>query len=298
MLETLGACPICKSEQREHFLRCKDYTVSGELFDIQECSNCAFRYTDPRPKEDQLGGYYESEDYISHSNKGKTPIHLIYKFVRQFTIRMKHQLVNRAAGEEPKKILDHGCGTGEFLAHCQKKGWECYGLEPDEGARQQAAQALGDRVAQPGTLWRLEDDAFTIVTLWHVLEHVPDLQGTVKELKRVLAPNGKLLIAVPNCSAPDAQHYEAYWAAYDVPRHLYHFRPPDIRRLFEEKEMKVTEVQPMRLDAIYASMLSEKYQGRSALKGIWNGIRSNWKADRSSENYSAQLYFIEHKHPS
>jgi 2-polyprenyl-3-methyl-5-hydroxy-6-metoxy-1,4-benzoquinol methylase len=141
----------------------------------------------------------------------------------------------------------------------------------------------------------LESDRFSIVTLWHVLEHVPHLQGTVEELKRVLAPQGKLLIAVPNCSSPDAQHYGAYWAAYDVPRHLYHFRPPDIRRIFEKNGMHVQEVRPMILDAIYVSMLSEKYKESSPLKGIWNGLRSNQKADRNTENYSAQLYLIEER---
>ncbi len=292
--ETLGQCPICQSQEREHHLRCKDHTVSGELFDIQECSSCSFRYTDPRPPEERIGDYYESEDYISHSNTSKGPINTLYKLARNYTIRKKHARVKKLAQGLPLRILDHGCGTGEFLAHCKKKGWETQGLEPDEGARAQASELLGEQVEPPEKLNELPEDRFTIITLWHVLEHVPRLQETVKDLKRVLDPKGTLVIAVPNCSSYDAQHYGAYWAAYDVPRHLYHFRPDNISRLFADQGMRVRELRPMLLDGIYVSMLSEKYQGKMPWKGVWTGIRSNLKADRRKGTFSAQIYLIEH----
>lgn len=293
--QPLGSCPICKSEQQELFLRCKDHTVSGEIFQIQECASCRFRYTDPRPREERLGDYYESEDYISHSNTSKGPINTLYKWARAYTVRKKHRTVRKLAGELPLRILDHGCGTGEFLGQCQKKGWECYGLEPDEGARAQASELLGGHVGPPEELKELPAGHFSVITLWHVLEHVPKLQETVRELKRLLHPRGTLLIAVPNCSSPDAQHYGPYWAAYDVPRHLYHFRPSDIRRVFQDHGMKVQEVRPMWLDAIYVSMLSEKYRGKMPWKGVWTGFRSNLKAKLKKEDFSAQSYLIEHE---
>ncbi len=296
--ETLGHCPICSSPEREPFLRCKDHTVSGELFDIQECGNCGFRYTDPRPAEERIGAYYESEDYISHSNKTQGPIDALYKLARQYTVRKKHRMVKKLVGDLPHSILDHGCGTGEFLAQCQKKGWEVHGLEPDEGARQQASRLLGKEPDPPEKLKELPAAYYSIITLWHVLEHVPRLQETVEELKRTLRPGGTLLIAVPNCSAYDARYYGAYWAAYDVPRHLYHFRPPDIRRIFENNGMKVREVRPMTLDAIYVSMMSEKHRGKMPWKGVWTGFRSNMKADLEKEDYSAQIYLIEHANDS
>lgn len=294
-LEKLTECPICKGEEREHMITCKDYTVSGEMFHIQECSSCGFRYTDPRPKEEQIGAYYQSEDYISHSNTAKGPINSLYKLARNYTVRKKQQRVRRLAKELPKRILDHGCGTGEFLAHCKKKGWETQGLEPDKGAREQAAEQLGEEVYDPEKLSELPDQHYSIITLWHVLEHLPKLQETVIDLKRVLAPDGTLLIAVPNCSAFDAKHYGPDWAAYDVPRHLYHFRPDNIRHLFREQGMKVHEVRPMLLDGIYVSMLSEKYQGKTAWKGVWTGLRSNLKANLKDETYSAQIYLIGHE---
>ncbi|MFB6257069.1 MAG: class I SAM-dependent methyltransferase [Flavobacteriales bacterium] len=293
--ETLAQCPICNSAEQAFFLSCKDHTVSGEHFDIQECSNCRFRYTDPRPAEESIGDYYESEAYISHSNKTKGPIDALYKVARQYTVRKKHRTVRRSAENLPLTILDHGCGTGEFLAQCQKKGWQVHGLEPDEGARQQATELLGGNVDPPDTLNALPSESFSIITLWHVLEHVPRLQETVRELKRVLRPEGTLFIAVPNCSSNDAEHYGACWAAYDVPRHLYHFRPPNIRQLFEDHGMVVREVRPMLLDGIYVSMLSEKYQGKMPWKGVWTGLKSNMKADLEKETYSAQIYLIGHR---
>ncbi len=296
--ETLGECPICKGREQEHFLRCKDYTVSGEEFDIQECSSCGFRYTDPRPEEEHIGDYYESEDYISHSNTSKGPINTLYKLAREYTVRKKHRMVRDLAGQMPLRILDHGCGTGEFLAHCKKKGWETQGLEPDEGARDQASEQLGEQVDPPEKLSELPGESFSIITLWHVLEHVPRLQETTKELKRTLAPGGTLVIAVPNCSSFDAKHYGPYWAAYDVPRHLYHFRPENIQRLFEDHGMKLQEIRPMHLDAIYVSMLSEKYQNNIPWKGCWTGLRSNLKADLKKGTYSAQIYLIEHATPN
>jgi 2-polyprenyl-3-methyl-5-hydroxy-6-metoxy-1,4-benzoquinol methylase len=292
--ENLGQCPICQSQERHPFLRCKDHTVSGETFDIKECGSCSFRYTEPRPPEERIGDYYESEDYISHSNTSKGPINTLYKLARNYTVRKKHRMVKKLAGEMPLRILDHGCGTGEFLAHCKKKGWETQGLEPDEGARAQASEQLGEQVGPPERLSELPDAFFSIITLWHVLEHVPRLQETVKDLKRTLAPGGTLVIAVPNCSSFDAEHYGPYWAAYDVPRHLYHFRPPDIRRLFEEHRMTLKEIRPMFLDGIYVSMLSEKYQGKMPWRGVWTGFRSNLKADLKEGTYSAQIYLIEH----
>lgn len=293
--ETLGVCPICKSERSSHFHTCVDHTVSGESFDIRECEECGFRYTDPRPLEDRIGDYYEAEEYISHSNTKKGLINTLYHWARQYTVWKKERLVRQLASDLPKKILDHGCGTGEFLAQCRKKGWETQGLEPDDGAREQAAQLLGHPVHSPETLSEFPDDSLSIITLWHVLEHVPRLEETVGELKRTLSSGGTLVVAVPNCRAYDAAHYKENWAAYDLPRHLYHFRPPDIRRLFEDHGMEVVRVRPMLLDAIYVSMMSEKYMGNSPLKGVLHGVRSNLRANLQNEAYSAQTYIIRHR---
>lgn len=294
-LETLGRCPICNSERSTHFLTCRDHTVSGEQFEIRECADCSFRYTDPRPSEERIGEYYESEDYISHSNTSKGPINTLYKIARAYTVRKKERTVRKLLDGLPRTILDHGCGTGEFLAQCQKKGWSTHGLEPDEEARHQAEKLLGSKVDAPEKISELPAQSFSIITLWHVLEHLPRLQESVSELKRLLAPGGTLLIAVPNCSAYDASYYGAYWAAYDVPRHLYHFRPTDIRRVFKDHGMEVKEVRPMQLDAIYVSMMSEKHRGKMPWKGALIGLRSNMRATKENKAFSAQLYLIRHQ---
>lgn len=290
-MEELGACPICKGSETGHWLTCKDHTVSQECFDIVRCRSCGFRFTNPRPEESRIGQYYQSEDYISHSNTKKGLINTLYHWVRLYTVRKKFARVQRWAPEA--SILDHGVGTGEFLAYCKEQGWETLGLEPDEGAREFAGAEYGLDVRPDETLWELEDKKYGVITLWHVLEHVPRLRETIEQLRRVLHDRGTLFVAVPNCSSYDAWKYENDWAAYDVPRHLYHFIPSDIERLFGLFDMKVRAIKPMKFDAFYVSMMSEKHGGGSILKGALNGWRSNWRANDKNHRYSSQLYILQ-----
>ena len=291
-METLDNCPICNSNQRSPFLACVDNTVSRETFQIVQCNSCGFKYTNPRPEEFELGKYYKSEDYVSHSNTKKGFINSTYQSVRKYTLLKKLQLISQYF--KTGKILDIGCGTGEFLNTCKKAKWETFGIEPDQDARKMAVENYGLDVKGEGQLSVFPDASFDIISMWHVLEHVPRLNERIEDLKRLIKPNGIIIIAVPNCDSADAKTYKENWAAYDVPRHLYHFTPKDIELLFKNHQLRLFKTLPMVFDSFYVSMLSEKIKSgkTNIIRSTWNGLRSNLSALKSGKTYSSQIYLI------
>ncbi|MEO6818736.1 MAG: class I SAM-dependent methyltransferase, partial [Ginsengibacter sp.] len=249
------------------------------------------RFTQNIPEKDQIGKYYQSENYISHSDTAKGFINNLYHKVRAKTLINKRELVKKYTGKAQGNILDIGSGTGAFLHTMKTAGWNVTGLEPDETARQNSEKLYGINPQDPGALFTLNKQ-FDAITLWHVLEHVHDLHEYMEELKRLLNPGGKIFIAVPNYTSYDAGYYQEYWAAYDVPRHLYHFSPSAMKNLFILHKMKVTHMKPMWYDSVYVSMLSEQYKtGHSSpLKGGIIGSISNIKAATNSEFCSSIIY--------
>ena len=297
MMEKLAQCPICNSEKFSPFLECKDWTVSKNSFTIVSCPACKFRFTNPRPLENDLGNYYQSEEYISHSNTKKGVINFLYQTVRNWTLKQKLKLINSLSPKSEirnPKLLDIGCGTGEFLNVCKQNGWNITGIEPSEKARNFGNENYKLEIKEENQLNELSAETFDIITMWHVLEHVPKLNERIIELKKLIKPSGHIIIAVPNCSSFDAQHYQEYWAAYDVPRHLYHFTPANIEQLFSKHDLKLIEILPMKFDAYYVAMLSEKYKNGKTnfVSALWNGFRSNWLAQRDGKTYSSQIYIF------
>jgi 2-polyprenyl-3-methyl-5-hydroxy-6-metoxy-1,4-benzoquinol methylase len=290
-LEAVTECPICDNKEFKPYLTCNDYLVSNEKFVIQECSGCGFRLTNPRPDDKSIGNYYKSENYISHNDRSGGLINSIYRIVRNYTLGSKIRLItklNRGEG----KLLDVGCGTGSFLESCKSNGWQITGVETDATVRTLAQEKL--RVQIHLNLNEVpNDEPFDIITLWHVLEHIPNLNDAVERLSMLLAPNGTLLIAVPNSNSYDANYFRECWAAYDVPRHLYHFTPPTIEKLFRKHELQLIETKPMVFDAFYIAMLSTRYQsGRTNyLKSLQAGMLSNTKA-RKTGNSSSLIYIV------
>jgi 2-polyprenyl-3-methyl-5-hydroxy-6-metoxy-1,4-benzoquinol methylase len=292
-MQQLLACPICGSVERGAFLTCTDFTVSKETFAIVSCKGCGFKYTNPRPDDSALGEYYKSENYISHSNTSKGIINYLYQHVREITLKRKLRLVNTLS--QTGSLLDIGCGTGDFLATCKSGGWSVTGIEPSDIARKTAEEKFDIVVKTENELESLPSQGFDIITLWHVLEHVSNLDQRLAQIDRLLKPNGTILVAVPNCSSWDAKHYGSNWAAYDVPRHLSHFVPQDIAKLFAKYNMKTVSILPMKYDSFYVSMLSEKNKPNKGniLTALFNGIFSNIVA--TNNTYSSQIYIIKKK---
>lgn len=274
------------------FLKVKDHSVSGEEFQLIQNETYGFLETSPQPKAKQLSEYYKTEDYISHTDSKRNLFEKAYHFVRSIALKKKLQLINSFQPLE-KNLLDVGCGTGDFLQVAQQNNWNISGIEPNEQARQIANQKTNNSVFRIEQLSKFNDYSFDVITLWHVLEHLPKLEEQVLILKNLLKANGTLVIAVPNYKSYDAKYYKNFWAAYDVPRHLWHFNQDSISKLFTTQKMKVVKTIPMKFDAYYVSLLSEKYKNgfMNPLRAFWIGLRSNIKAKHSGE-YSSLIYII------
>ena len=292
-MEILRECPVCNGQSFENFLKCKDYTVSQDLFQIVNCTTCGFKFTNPRPDANEIGRYYESAEYISHSNSKKGLINKIYQVVRKRAIDGKIALINKEAGQLEKSILDIGCGTGEFLSVCKEKGWKTKGIEPNDNARTQGIKNYSLDIEGEEALKGLGNQ-YSIISMWHVLEHVHQLNDRVKQIYSLLQSGGKAIIAVPNYTSDDANRYKEYWAAYDVPRHLYHFSPESMEKLLKTYDLRLITCKPMWFDSFYVSMLSEKYKNGKGniLKAVINGFLSNLKAWGNTKKCSSVIYVI------
>lgn len=285
----LDKCPCCSSTKLENYITCKDYTVSGENFSVVSCSNCFLKFTNPRPEDEVIGKYYKSEEYISHSNTNKGIVSKLYHLVRGYTLKKKISLIESYVSRGT--LLDYGAGTGMFLTAAEKAGWKVYGVEPDNGARLIANKTDEKVFSDKITLVGRGVDKVNVITLWHVLEHVTDLKETLTLFKSLLDKQGVLVIAVPNYTSNDAQYYKEHWAAYDVPRHLYHFEINSIQKLLSPYGFSLLKTHPMKFDSFYVSMLSEKYKTGSVnyLRALYRGLVSNLKA-RSAKDYSSVVY--------
>ena len=285
-------CPACGRKNIVSILSAEDYTVSHKRFEIWECNNCTLRFTQNVPAADEIAPYYQSENYISHRDTNKGLINSLYHKVRKQTLVQKRKLVQKLTKKLTGSILDVGCGTGAFLNTMQQSGWQITGLEPDETARKKALELYNLNLESSEKLFFLPLQSFDAITMWHVLEHVHELHAYIKKLKELLKPGGKLFIAVPNYTCYDENVYKEFWAAYDVPRHLYHFSPVSMYQLFLSHNMKVVSIKPMWYDSFYVSMLSEKYKtGKSNfLKAFIIGCISNFKAMFNREKCSSVIY--------
>ena len=287
-------CPSCHSTNISRELIVKDHTVSGEQFEIWLCRDCTLKFTQNIPDQDSIGRYYQSENYISHTDTNKGIVNRLYRAVRNYTLRNKKNIIQSHTGLSNGKLLDVGAGTGAFAAYMKKSGWQVTALEPDNLAREKAAILHGLDVQDSSTLFTLNEGEFDAITLWHVIEHVHALHQYVDQLKKILKPSGLLFIAVPNFTSDDASRYKEFWAAYDTPRHLYHFSPASMKKLLEPHQLRIDKISPMWFDSFYVSLLSEKYQSGHAnlFKGFWNGAISNAKTLAKKERASSLIYII------
>lgn len=272
------------------FLNCIDYTVSKESYEVMLNEEYDMLVTSPVPSN--LETYYLSEEYISHTDSKKGFIDKIYQLVKNYTLKKKLKLIN-SFNTESKTILDVGAGTGDFLKVCKENNWEIKGIEPSDKARKIAEEKS---IKLNKEITEIKNTSFDVITLWHVLEHIPNLVEYTNQLKKLLKPNGVLIIAVPNYKSYDAEYYKEFWAAYDVPRHLWHFSKNSIQKIFSNINMNVEKILPMKFDSFYVSLLSEKYKNKKSktVKAFLIGLKSNLKARKNGE-YSSLMYIIKNK---
>ncbi len=280
---------------KKHFLTVIDYSVSKETFELYYDQELDMLITSPQPSSENLGRYYESNDYISHTDSKRSIFEKAYHFVKGIALKNKLNLINNCSSSKGN-LLDIGAGTGDFLLTAKQNGWNTIGVEPSEKAK---GIAIGKGIKFSNSTNELESNSFDVITMWHVLEHVPNLDLQIKELKRLIKPNGTIIIAVPNFKSYDAKYYGKFWAAFDVPIHFWHFSKTAIKLLFEKENVKLEKVLPMKFDSFYVSLLSEKYKNgkMNFVKAIWIGLLSNIKANRSSE-HSSHIYVLKNNEKS
>jgi SAM-dependent methyltransferase len=288
-----STCIVCNSKEVEPFLFCKDHFVSKEEYEIYSCKTCGFKYTECIPEPEKMGAYYQSEEYISHSDTQKGVVNKLYHTVRDIMLNRKAKLISKLT--PGKKLLDIGCGTGYFPFYMKKQGYESFGMELDEKAREFAAENFGLDVQSPDTLLNEKHTGhYDIITLWHVLEHLHDPEKYLNWIKNSLQKDGVLLIALPNCSSYDAKKYKEFWAAYDVPRHLWHFEPSTFEKYITQFGFRLDSVKRLPFDAYYNSMMSAKYANKplSFIHGVMIGYISNLKSFFNRNTTSSVIYVL------
>jgi len=284
-------CPICGSDNLKKHLELKDYSISKETFSLVKCESCSFVITNPRPSNNDLSRYYESEDYISHSGTKKGLINSLYHKFQKLNLKLKYKAIAKYV---PRGTwMDYGAGNGAFLNFLKSKNLSSEGYEPDEKARK-LGNSKGVKI-ENSTNYKKSSKQYAAISMWHVLEHIPELNEIIEIHKSNLIENGIICIAVPNRDSYDAKFYKAYWAAYDVPRHLWHFTETDVVSIMAKHGFKHITTKGMPFDAYYVSMLSEKFKNGFIIRALALGALSNLKARFSNAPFSSQIYVFKKK---
>lgn len=296
-LETLKSCPSCGNDSFSNSISCTDYTYSKKSFSLVKCTLCGLLFTNPRPDQNSIGQYYDNPEYVSHTDTNTGLLFKVYGIVKNFTLGQKRRLVASLANN--KTVLDYGAGSGDFSVELSGNNWSVTAYEPDQNARTRILDK-DKRIKLVDSISDIESKSKSAITLWHVLEHVHQLTATIKEFHRILADDGTLFIAVPNHTSYDAKFYKEDWAAYDVPRHLYHFEPSTIDHLISANGFTLTKIKPMWFDSFYVSLLSEKNKNSSGLietiigwlRAAIIGLISNIMASFDTRKCSSVIYII------
>ena len=328
-------CPLCKKKDtHSHYLDARDFLVSGDTFTVTQCANCTLLITNPKPGpgEGELEKYYKSSEYVSHTDARRNLKEVLYALVKRLMMRRKlkwisnhlhlkeakHLHLNEAKQEkdeipsQPRQhsikpaqtLLDYGCGTGEFVLHAAKNGYTAAGYEPDHNAGEMA-HTKGARVFSSWEDLEAHAGSFDVITLWHVLEHIPNPHEVLQKLQDKLRKGGLMVVAVPMANSYDAQHYKEAWAAWDLPRHLYHFTPETLHRMLKDTDLQHVATHPMPFDAWYVALLSEQHKYQLAhpgqkragkitpgqlLKAARTATISNYRARKGKSPWSSQAF--------
>lgn len=290
-------CPVCGKSAIEHSFACKDYFATGEQFDVDRCKECGFAFTQKVPDEKEINRYYESSAYVSHSNTKKGVVNKLFHAVRRIMLRRKVNLMEKLTYLKNGTIVDYGAGTGYFAHAMQRKGWTVAAIEKSEAARTYAKEAFGLEMLPESGLDGIERGSVDIITMWHVLEHVQNIDAMWEKMHALLDVTGIAVIAVPNSLSYDAKYYGKDWAAYDVPRHLWHFTPSTIAAMGRKHGFILEKMMTMPFDGFYISILSEKNRGSSLplIKGMWRGFRGWLKTCTKREASSSLIYVFRKK---
>ncbi len=287
--KNIETCPVCSGDDIVPYINTKDFFFTQEDFSLTQCSNCNFVFTNPLPAD--ISKYYETTDYLSHNTGDNGLLGKLYSTLRNINIKRKYQLVSKYCSKG--NFLDIGCGTGELLSFFKRSDWNVTGIEPNSTARTFAKSNYNIDVFDENKLDELVPSSYDIISMWHVLEHVPDLHNRLSQVSKLLKSDGTIFIALPNLASPDSKKYKEYWSALDVPRHLYHFTQSTFEHLISNHNLKLIHAEPMKFDSYYVSMLSEKYLKNNLYlpAAFISGFMSNLKAKKDN-NYSSMIFVV------
>jgi ubiquinone/menaquinone biosynthesis C-methylase UbiE len=288
------SCPLCSSEKTGLLFTCNDYFISKTNFAVFKCSECDFLFTQDYPEEADIARFYESDDYISHSDTSQGLSNKLYRIARSIMLAKKRNLIRNITGLRTGVILDIGSGTGYFANAMKKAGWNSEGIEINEKARNFSKSHFGLEVNSPDHLPDFKGESFDCITLWHVLEHFHDPFHYISDIFRLLKPGAFCVIALPNSSSYDAKYYKHFWAAWDVPRHLWHFNPSTFRLFSEKSGFRLESIRVLPLDVFYISLLSEKYKGSRSpfLIGMVKGAKFAFLSAFNKSRSSSVIYIL------
>lgn len=291
---THNSCKLCGSSKISGLFICKDHFVSGEEFPVFKCHDCGFTFSNNYPDEEVIGEYYKSDNYISHSDTHIGLVNKLYHHARAIMLSRKYRIVGKYSRLKRGTLLDIGCGTGYFAKYMISKGWDVTGIEKDNQARLYAESVNKVKVFDNQELNNLEPSSYDCISLWHVLEHFHDPDSLLEIIVKSLKDNGIIVIALPNNNSFDASHYKAFWAAWDVPRHLWHFTSATITKYLQPFGLEIIAVKRLPFDAFYVSILSEKYKnGRPGLlKGLLVGTASWIRSLFDIKSTSSLVYIV------
>ena len=266
-------------------MKIKDYFYSQEVFEVLPSKHEGILETFPKLSEEKLSEYYYHEKYISHQTQSKSLFDKAYQFAKRFMTKRKQKMVLKF--HSSGRILDIGTGTGDFLKSFDPKRWEKYAIEPNEDLHQRLKE---NNISLLDGVDKIKNHKFDVITLWHALEHIPNLEETLQSIRESLTPNGILVIAVPNYKSFDAKFYKSFWAAWDVPRHVWHFSKQGLISLCQTFDLKFYNTISLPLDAFYISIVSEKYRkSNNIVRGFMVGLYSNVSGMFKNE-YSSFVY--------
>ncbi len=288
-------CPVCGGASLNDYLQVTDFCVTNEKFAVVRCANCTMAITQNVPNMATIGKYYSFNNYISHTDVKDSLFHKIYHKVRNFTLWQKLQWIKEYTNVNTGNLLDIGSGTGAFLKQMQSNNWQITGIEADATSRENALKINNIKALPQEEIYNLNANTYDAITMWHVLEHVHELQDYMQQIHKALKDNGAFFIAVPNYTSYDAQYYKSNWAAYDVPRHLYHFSPQAMQQLAAKNGFVIKAYKPMWFDSFYVSILSAEYKNSSKITAVFIALISNIKALFNSKYCSSVTYVLNKK---
>ncbi|MGJ8683020.1 MAG: class I SAM-dependent methyltransferase [Nonlabens sp.] len=260
-----------------HFLTVQDYFLTQEKFELYKNEQTEVLKTTPQPEN--LESYYESENYLSHDDSQDSFFARCYQYAKGWNLKSKKSLIGKYAVDG--KILDIGAGVGDVVGALKKSGYDAVGYEPSKKARIFAARKGIELLDQTDSI---QPNSIKVISMYHVLEHVPDYDKQIADIKNWLQEDGVLILALPNYNSFDAKWFKQHWAGYDVPRHLFHFNKRAVRNVFQG-DFEIVSTKPMWFDSFYVSILSARYQKKKLafVYGIIIGLISNIAALFSKE---------------